>query len=233
MALFRAAGLPPDYTIRLIFAICYGARTAEYHRHHLEDRDFLDFSKSFAGLFLQSFKQSAQGDFNIELYAYTGTVKFSDVSGELYVGTEEEIFQREKLEDLRQEWERVNEKLPTLLEAYIEEHGVEQFDRYNKAKLYLEDPSPFGQISKQYYELSAKRNELSQKISPKIPEYGRILHRSPRGDLSFKVELGGCFSGARDSGVEAVIDADESAPLLPQDDAPDRSSSCCSGCCAS
>ncbi|MBS0359487.1 MAG: hypothetical protein JSS53_09475 [Proteobacteria bacterium] len=90
-AYFNAGSLSLDDPMNMTLSICYASRTRQYDIDHILFKDTLDFKQCFAYRFLESLNKLWRGIPNVNLSAYTGSIRFNNDTGALEVETEQQI----------------------------------------------------------------------------------------------------------------------------------------------
>ncbi|MBA3536644.1 MAG: hypothetical protein H0T84_08555 [Tatlockia sp.] len=180
---------PANKDLPVTLAICYAARTQDYQLDHVNNPENIPYLETFAGQFLTTLHETSSMNYDIDLSAYTGSVGFNNVTGELEVETEEQIKKSGDLFSIRTNYAKAQTYMnqcvelveETLREEDYSETEIERYlDNYYDKKTYLHDDSVLGKACKESYRLEAELSTALSQAAKLETEYGKVSYSATR-----------------------------------------------------
>lgn len=148
--------------LNFVLAMCYGARTAEYERNHVEEP--VDFKQSFAYGFIQAFDNLTAQQHKLIVTAYTGAVGFDGCTGELTVETEEQIKTHDRQKELLAAKDEIYIEITELENRYVVEEEMNDLDR-----------ARYQELNRLFRSMRIELNKFAEQL--RKPEYGKIVYK--------------------------------------------------------
>jgi hypothetical protein len=180
---------PVNKEVPVTLAICYAARTQDYKLDHVNNPENIPYLETFAGQFLTTLHEASSMKYNIDLSAYTGSVGFNGVSGELEVETEEQIIKSGDIFSIREAYAKAQTYMDHCVEQveetmrgkdYSESEIDGYLDNYYDKKIYLLDDSVLGKACKESYRLEAQLSTALSQAAKLVTEYGKVSYSATR-----------------------------------------------------
>ena len=141
----------------MTLSICYSARSKDHGKDHIRQLGEIDIQTSFAAKFYALMVT----DCNLRLKAVTGSVQFDEITGSLLVESEEVIQVHEHYDSCLRELKRFEqEKVQSLMTAFIEKNGYDAWEIYLRDDGYKKKETLLDKIWTQFLALEAKYEEL-------------------------------------------------------------------------
>ncbi|RMX18771.1 hypothetical protein EAS68_08150 [Legionella jordanis] len=161
----------PVFTVML--SICYGARSEEFDRDHIQEFSTINWQSSLAAKVYAHLIQY----FPIKMKAATGAVEFDTKNGNLLIESEEALRAHQKfIEVARQLRTFENEKIKPLAKEYIARYGERKWLDYEKKMEYKRGETALDKVFLEFEPMKENLEiirELKSQNSKK--DYGQVV----------------------------------------------------------